>query len=210
MPMVMALHEDILGAAKILPPALRILYVRGGTVAVNGESIVEDSACLTRGAVTLAGPGEAWRYELCPASEAWRAPADMRDSLLLARILHRDPTQPFNLRLDRVTFTPGFETPAHGHHGQGIRRLTAGRLLMQIGPQTHRLDAGRSWFETGEEPVTARGLDPGTSFLRCMVLEAGMLGRSSFRAWTPEDEARPRNVAYRQYLDTVVTLEETP
>jgi len=210
MPVAMALHEDILGAPRSLPPALRILYGRSGAITVDGEPLADDSARLTQDAVTLAGRGEVWRYELCAVPDAWRAPADARDTLLLARILRRDPRQPFNLRLDRVTFAPGFETPVHGHHGQGIRRLIAGRLFMEIGPQTHRLDAGRSWFETGEEPVIARGLDPGTSFLRCMVLDAGMLGRSSFRAWTAADEGRPRNVAYRPYLDTVVTLKDMP
>lgn len=210
MPVAMALHEDVLGPERSLPPALRILYARRGTVAVNGATLAEDAALLTEGAVAITGEGDVWRYELQPVPDGWRAPPDARDTLLLARTLQRNAAAPFNLRLDRVTFTPGFETPAHGHHGQGIRRLLAGRLFMEIGPQAHRLDAGRTWFETGEEPVTARGLDPGTSFLRCMVLDAAMLGRSSFKAWTPEDERKPRNVAYHQYLDTVVTLKGTP
>ena len=34
-----------------------------------------------------------------------------------------------------------------------------------------------------------------------------MQGQSSFRAWTPEEETKPRNVAYRQYLDEVVALD---
>ena len=210
MPVAMALHEDLLGPPRSLPPMLRILYLRRGAVLVNGAALAEDSAMLVEDAVTIAGEGELWRFELLAVPEGWRAPPEARDTLLLARVLARDAAQPFNLRLDRVTFTPGVETPAHGHHGQGIRRLLAGRRFMEIGAQTHRLDGGRTWFENGEEPVVARGLDPGTSFLRCMVLEPGMLGQSSFRAWTAEDAAKPRNVAYRQYLDTVVTLKDAP
>ena len=206
MPLAMALFEDRVRAPLHLPAALRALYARSGALTVNGAPFVEDSALLTRDAVAIAGEGEVWRFELRAVPTGWRVPAAEHDALLLARVLDRDPAQPFTLRLDRVTFTPGFETPAHGHYGQGIRRLLGGRLFMEIGALTHRLDPGRAWFESGEEPVTARGLEPGTAFIRCMVLDAGMLGRSSFKAWTPEDESKPRNVAYHQYLDTVVQL----
>lgn len=207
MPVAMMLFQDNLGGPLRLPPALRLVYARRGRVSVDGAPLAEDSAVLCRDAVTLDGDGEAWRYELRAVAPVWRVPAEEREALQLCRVLDRDAADPFTLRLDRVTFTPGLETPAHGHHGQGIRRLLAGRLFMEIGPQTHRLDAGRCWFETGEEPVVARGMEPETSFLRCMVLDAAMLGRSSFRAWTAEEETKPRNVAYRQYLDEVVALD---
>jgi quercetin dioxygenase-like cupin family protein len=209
MPIAMMLFEDALrpGEARALPPALRLLYTRRGTARFDGVSLAEDEAHLSQDSGSLEGEGEVWRFELTRVPEGWRVPAEHRDSLVLARVLERDAAAHFTLRLDRVTFTPGLETPAHGHHGQGIRRLIAGRLFMEIGALTHRLDAGRAWFESGEEPVVGRGLEPGTSFLRCMVLDAAMLGRSSFKGWTPEDEHKPRNVAYRQYLDTVVALE---
>lgn len=202
----LALYEDGLRAPLSLPPALRLLYARRGAIFVNGAPLAEDSVVLSQDAVAVTGEGELWRFELRAVPPGWRMPAEARERVLLARLIERDPSAPFTLRLDRVTFTPGLETPAHGHHGQGIRRLLSGRLLMEIGPLTHRLDAGRAWFESGEEPVTARGLEPGTAFLRCMVLDEAMLGRSSFRAWTPEDARKPRNVTYHQYLDRVVSL----
>ena len=59
---------------------------------------------------------------------------------------------------------------------------------------------------TGEEPVAARGLLPGTAFIRALVMDATMQGQSSFRAWTPEDATRPRGVTYRLYLDEVTRL----
>ena len=33
-----------------------------------------------------------------------------------------------------------------------------------------------------------------------------MQGQSSFRAWTPEDAAKPRGVTYRMYIDEVTRL----
>lgn len=206
MKLAMALYETAVRAPMRLPPGLRVLYARSGTLVVDGAPLAEDSARLVRDVAAIAGEGELWRFELRAVPEGWRVTADAQDGLLLARVLDRDAATPITLRLDRVTFTPGLETPAHGHHGQGIRRLLAGRLLMEIGATTQRLDAGRAWFESGEEPVTARGLEAGTAFLRCMVLDPAMLGRSSFKAWTPEDARKPRNVTYHQYLDTIVTV----
>jgi quercetin dioxygenase-like cupin family protein len=133
-------------------------------------------------------------------------PPEDRDRLLLARPLARDASLPFVLRLDRVDFTPGADTPAHGHHGQGIRRLLDGRLLLRIADRVERRNPGEAWFETGDEPVTARGLTPGTAFIRVLVMDADMQGRSSFLAWTPEDAAAPRNVTYRLFLDEITRL----
>lgn len=208
MPMAMMLSEDALrpDAPLMLSPCLRILYLRRGACRLDGTALGEDGAVLCRKDVTLAGDGEVWRFEIASVPEGWRVPAASREGLLLARQLARGPDRPFTLRLDRVDFAPDAETPAHGHHGEGIRRLLAGQLLMEIGPLTQRLDAGRAWFETGEEPVVARALAPGTGFIRCMVLDEAMRGLSSFKAWTPEEARKPRNVTYRQYLDTVVQL----
>ncbi|HYF07279.1 MAG TPA: hypothetical protein VD970_06630 [Acetobacteraceae bacterium] len=208
MPMAMMLFEDALrpDVPLMLPPRLRILYLRRGACRLDGSALAEDGAVLCREGATLAGEGELWRFEIAAVPEGWRVPASSRAGLLLARRLARDPDRPFTLRLDRVDFAPDAETPAHGHHGEGIRRLLAGQLLMEIGPLTQRLDAGRAWFETGAEPVVARALLPDTGFIRCMVLDGTMLGRSSFKAWTQEEARKPRNVTYRQYLDIVVRL----
>lgn len=204
----MALFEDRLGpgAALTLPPALRMLYLRDGAAALDGTPLAVDSAALRQDAVAVAGTGRLWRFELSRhVPEEGLAPED-RARLILRRPLRRDATGPFVLRLDSVTFTPGVETPRHGHFGEGIRRLIDGHLMLEIGERYERRTTGEAWFETGEEPVVACGVTPGTAFLRALVMDAGMKGQSSFRAWTPEDALKPRGVTYRLYLDEVVSL----
>lgn len=206
--MQMLLLEDALAPAAplILPQAVRALYLHSGAATVGGDALQAGMAVFSDDAITATGSGVLWRFEVSRREPDWRLAPEDRGRLLLAHPLRRDPALPFTLRLDRVTFTPGEETPKHGHFGQGIRRLLSGRLLMTIGDRVQRREAGETWFESGEEPVTARGLVPDTAFLRAMVLEGDMKGRSSFRAWTPEDETRPRQVTYTLYLDEVTRL----
>lgn len=206
--MQMLLLEDTLDRGKPLrlPPGPRALYLHDGEARIGDRSLSPDAALFTDSAVAVTGNGTMWRFEVAHRSPDWTVPPEDRARLLLARPLARDPSLPFVLRLDRVDFTPDAETPAHGHHGQGIRRLVGGRLLLRIGDRIERRHPGEAWFETGQEPVTARGLMPGTAFIRALVMDADMQGKSSFLAWTPEDTARPRHVTYRLFVDEVTRL----
>ena len=206
--MLMLLFEDVLDPASplALPPAIRALYLRSGDAVVGGQALTADTALFTEDATTVTGTGTLWRFEVVHRAPDWQLPPEDRARVLLARPLLRDPSLPFVLRLDRVNFTPDVETPRHGHFGQGIRRLIDGRLLLTIGDRVERRQRDEAWFETGEEPVAARGLLPGTAFIRALVMDATMQGQSSFRAWTPEDATRPRGVTYRLYLDEVTRL----
>lgn len=204
---MLLLEDDLAPAAPLrLPPAIRAFYLRTGEARIGGHPLAPDSALFSDGAVTVTGSGTLWRFEVAHRPAGWQVPPEDRRRLLLARPLLRDPAQPFVLRLDSVTFTPDVDTPAHGHHGQGVRRLLEGRLLLRIGDRVEARRPGEAWFETGEEPVVARGLLPGTAFIRALVMEGDMRGKSSFRAWTPEDAARPRGVTYRLFLDEVTRL----
>jgi hypothetical protein len=206
--MQMLLFEDTLGPGKHLrlPPGPRALYLHDGHARIGDRSLSPDAALFTDSAIDVTGHGTMWRFEVAHRPPGWTLPPEDRASLLLVRPLARDASLPFVLRVDRVDFTPDADTPAHGHHGQGIRRLVGGRLLLRIGDRIERRHPGEAWFETGQEPVTARGLMPGTAFIRALVMDADMQGRSSFLAWTPEDAAAPRNVAYRLFLDEVTRL----
>ena len=188
------------------PPRPRALYLHDGQARIGDRPLAPDAALFADSAVDVTGQGTLWRFEVAHRPPGWTVPPEDRARLLMARPLARDPTLPFVLRLDRVDFTPGADTPAHGHHGQGIRRLLDGRLLLRIGDRIERRNPGEAWFETGDEPVTARGVVPGTAFIRALVMDAGMQGRSSFLAWTPADAAAPRNVTYRLFLDEVTRL----
>lgn len=206
--MQMLLLEDVLeaGTRLNLPPGPRALYLRDGQARIGDRTLVPDAALFSDTAIEVTGHGTLWRFEVARRPQGWTPPPEDLARLLLAQPLARDPALPFVLRLDRVDFTPGADTPAHGHHGQGIRRLVGGRLLLRIGDRVQRRNPGEAWFEAGDEPVTARGLMPGTAFIRALAMDAGMQGRSSFLAWTPQDAAAPRNVTYRLFLDEVTRL----
>ncbi|WP_137125413.1 hypothetical protein [Roseomonas sp. HF4] len=206
--MQMLLLEDVLDPAKpmCLPPGPRALYLHDGEARIGDRSLSPDATLFSDAAIEVTGHGTLWRFEVARRPPDWTVPPEDRARLLLARPLARDPSLPFVLRLDRVDFIPNADTPAHGHYGQGIRRLLAGRLLLRIGDRVERRHPGEAWFETGQEPVTARGLVPETAFIRALVMDTDMQGRSSFLAWTPEDAAAPRNVTYRLFLDELTRL----
>lgn len=206
--MQMLLLEDVLDPAKPLrlPAGPRALYLHDGQARIGDRPVSPDAALFTESAIEVTGHGTVWRFEVARRPPDWSVAPEDRARLLLARPLARDPSRPFVLRLDRVDFIPDADTPAHGHYGQGIRRLVGGRLLLRIGDRVERRNPGEAWFETGEEPVTARGLMPDTAFIRALVMGPDMQGKSSFLAWTPEDATRPRNVAYRLFVDEVTRL----
>lgn len=206
--MLMLLVEDTLrpGTPLHLPSGPRALYLHEGEARIGDRSLSADAALFSDAAIEVTGHGTLWRFEVARRPSDWTVSPEDRARLLLARPLARDLSLPFVLRLDRVDFAPDSKTPAHGHHGQGIRRLIGGRLLLRIGDRVERRNPGEAWFETGAEPVTARGLMPGTAFIRALVMNADMQGKSSFLAWTPEDATRPRNVTYRLFVDEVTRL----
>ncbi len=200
--MRLALHELAVTGTATLPAGVHGLYLRRGALRVAGAPLAEDDAVLAPGGALLEGTGEAWCFTVCRAV----APLD-RASLILAHSLPRDPAQPFVLRLDRVDFAEHGVTPKHGHAGPGIRRLLSGLLLAELGEEQRRITPGQAWHETGVEPVVGRVLAPGTAFIRAMVLDAALLGLPSFRAWSPEEAAKPRGVGYRLFLDRICQLE---
>ncbi|WP_372622809.1 hypothetical protein [Falsiroseomonas sp.] len=202
----LALFEDLLEEeSRALPPAVRGLYLRHGSVTLDGTPLAPDTAIFATGPAVLAGSGEVWRFDVSDVPTL-AAPEEYA-RLILAHPLQRDAAAPFVLRMDRVDFPPEGATPKHGHAGPGIRRLLGGRLLAEVGEAAHRIDAGDAWFETGFDPVIGRALLPGSAFIRCMVLDAELHGRPTFRAWDAEEAAKPRSTAARQFFDTLTALQ---
>lgn len=201
----LALFEDVLeGGSLALPPAVRGLYLRHGSVTLDGVALAPDNAVFAKGAGVLAGHGEVWRFDVSDVTTV--AAPEEHARLILAHPLPRDPAAPFVLRMDRVDFPPEGATPKHGHAGPGIRRLVSGRLLAEVGEHAQRIDTGDAWFETGDDPVIGRAMRPGSAFIRCMVLDAGLHGRPTFRAWDAEEAAKPRSTSSRLFFDTLTDL----
>jgi hypothetical protein len=204
--MRLAVFEELLeDDTRALPPAVRGLYLRHGSVTLDSVALVPNQAVLARGPGVLAGSGEIWRFDVSEVP-VLVAPEE-RARLVLAHPLDRDPATPFVLRMDRVDFPPAGETPKHGHAGPGIRRLLSGRLLAEIAEEAHRIDPGGAWFETGTDPVIGRVLAPGSAFIRCMVLDVELLGKPTFRAWSAEEAAKPRSASSRLFFDTIAALD---
>lgn len=204
--MRLALFEERLeGGMLALPSAVHGIYLRHGGVTLDGAPLPPDSGTFLKGTATLAGTGEVWRFEVSNAP-CLAAPEEYA-RMVLAHSIDRDPTAPFVLRMDRVDFPPEGATPKHGHAGPGIRRLLSGRLLAEVGDEAHRIDPGGAWFETGADPVIGRVMAPGSAFIRCMVLDADLLGRPTFRPWSPEEAAKPRSASSRLYFDTLTALD---
>lgn len=200
----LAATEDVIAAGRtlVLPQAARAIYVRRGTVEIEGTGTVAADDCrLVVGTATLRGDAEIWCFEI---AAAWDD-AD-RDRIVLAALLHRDPAAPIVLRADRVDFPPGAVTPRHGHAGPGIRRLLSGRLSAEIGEQIHRIDPGQAWFETGHDPVIGRTLAPASAFVRGMALDPVLHGKPTFRAWDGAEAGKPRGAKPRLFFDELVTL----
>ncbi len=200
----LAATEDVLepGRTLRLLPAARAIYIRRGTVEVEGLGPIGADDCrLLVGPATLRGEAEVWCFEI---AADWDE-AD-RDRIVLAALLHRDPAAPIVLRADRVDFPPDAVTPRHGHAGPGIRRLLHGRLSAAIGEEVHRIDPGQAWFETGHDPVVGRNLAPASAFVRGMALDPVLHGKPTFRAWDGAEAVKPRGVKPRLFFDEIVTL----
>jgi hypothetical protein len=204
--MRLALFEERLnGGTVVLPRAVHGIYLRQGSVTLNGAPLAPDGGTFAKGAATLSGTGEVWRFEVADVS-ALASPEEYA-RMILAHPVSRDPAAPFVLRMDRVDFPPEGATPRHGHAGPGIRRLLSGRLLAEVGEEAHRIDPSGAWFETGTDPVIGRVMAPGSAFVRCMVLDADLLGRPTFRAWDAAEAAKPRGASSRLFFDTLTALD---
>lgn len=191
----------------------RILYVAdgrlgvaaGGTVAALGP----DTAWHGTAASLRAGEegAQVLRFELV-ASDAGQGRGG---DLTLAAPIALERERAWLMRCDRVEFPPGGVAYTHTHQGPGIRCLQQGSIRIETAGTVHPYAPGEAWFESGPDPVFAAGSDTETtSFIRVMLLPREYLGRSSIRYVRPEDEGKPRRQRYRVYIDTSVTLPESP
>jgi hypothetical protein len=146
------LSEDRLGAhARLtLPPTPRVVY---------GQHRAWDAS----GAAALAAaevPARFLRFELLRGGEVLPAAAGKVESrCLLEHAIDLDPARAWLMRCDRVDFAPGGVALPHGHQGGGIRCLLEGALEVTVGDRAPRLmRPGDAWFESGREPVLAKGV----------------------------------------------------
>ncbi len=200
--------------AELVPPlkaAHRIIYAfAGAATALGDKPLASDQALYAKSALPLvAGPEGAiiWRWEIAEAASApsLAMGAGVESELLLAGPLATVETEGaaegWLMRLDSVAFPAGGCALTHTHRGPGVRCLVAGDIRIDATATSHGYGVGEPWYESGPDPVFAQAGDRPTRFVRVSVLPARLLGKSSIRYVNPEDQAKPKDQAYRSYID---------
>ena len=196
-----------------LPAAHRLLYVRHGSVVINGQPLAADQATYCDAAVMLQSAGQwsqLWRWELTPPNEAplLCEGSGVLSSLRMARVIAGLPMPPDSrwlFRLDRITSAAGRIADRHQHPGPGIRCLVEGTFNVQQDVESHRdLAPGDAWWETGSDTVVAWGSRRmAAKFMRGMVLPVEWEGKVT-GTWL-SGQTPPRGT-WKLLLDQAITL----
>jgi quercetin dioxygenase-like cupin family protein len=209
------LWEDRLGAGMTATsppgPANRIVYAVEGGATVGAHGLGANTACRATGPLPVsAGPAGArlWRWELVAGEgeSALIATAPV-SSLIYVQPVELDRGSRLLMRCDRVDFPLGGVAYTHTHQGPGLRCLLRGHLTVETHGRTMPIRPGEAWFESGPEPVyAAASATELTSFVRVMILPAGLVGKSSIRYVDPADQGKPRTQTYTVFVDEPIDL----
>ena len=219
MPFALNFYHDQIDAsgstASALPAAHRLLYVRHGRVAINGQPMSADAASYCDGPVTLQSSGDwcqVWRWELAPPNAAplLHEGAGGLSSLRMARVISTLAMLPgtrWLLRLDRITSAAGRIADRHQHPGPGIRCLLEGAFNVQQSVESARnLAPGDAWWETGSDTVIAWGSHQmAAKFMRGMVLPVEWEGKVT-GTWLSGERAASPPGNWKLYVDHAIAL----
>jgi hypothetical protein len=217
MPFALNLYHDQVAdegaTASVLPPAHRLIYVRHGSVSVNGKLMNADDATYCDEPLGLKSAGvwsELWRWELAPpnAVPLLHDGMGVLSRLCMSRVistLAMPEGSRWLLRLDRITSAAGRIADRHQHPGPGIRCLLEGSFNVQQDAESMR-DArpGDAWWETGSDVVVAWGArQMAAKFLRGLVLPLEWEGRAT-GTWLSGHT--PPSGTWKLYVDRVIAL----
>jgi hypothetical protein len=212
-------YHDQVGAggatAAALPATRRVLYVRHGSVVINGHTLGADEATFNDGPLTLKSAGDwsqVWRWDLAPPNAAplLLEGESVFSSLRMARVVTSlamlEGTR-WLLRLDQITTAPGRIADRHQHPGPGIRCLLEGTFNVQQDIESARdLAPGDAWWETGSDTVIAWGSRQMASrFMRGMLLPAEWAGKVT-GTWLAGEATRPRAGNWKLYVDQMIAV----
>ena len=209
-------HDQIAADGATMPPltpAHRLLYVRHGSVAINGKTVTADQALYCGEALAFksaAAWSEVWRWELAPPNAAPRLQhgTGVLSHLRMARVitsLAMEEGAHWLLRLDRIVTPAGRIADRHQHPGPGIRCLLEGTFNVQQDAESARdLRPGDAWWETGSDTVMAwSSPQMGAKFLRGMVLPVEWEGKVTGH-WLSGRQPPPGN--WTLCVDRVIEL----
>lgn len=219
MPLALNFYHDQIDAgaatSAALPAARRLIYVRHGSITLNGQAMKADDASYCDGAVTMNSSGEwsqVWRWDLAPPNVAPMRldGAGSLSSLRMARVISTlallEGTR-WVFRLDQITSAAGRIADRHQHPGPGIRCLKEGTFNVQQDAESARdLAPGDAWWETGSDTVIAwSGQQMAARFMRGMVLPEEWEGKVTGTWLSGEAAVAPRG-NWKLYLDKVITV----
>ncbi len=219
MSLALNFYHDQLGeggaTSSAVPQAHRILYVRYGSVDINGLMMGADEAIYCDGPVTLRSSGawcQIWRWELAsPNTPALlHAGSDVLSMLRMQRIIANvsmlKGTQ-WLFRLDRIMTPAGGVADRHQHPGPGARCLVEGTFnVHQAGESARDLAPGDAWWETGYDTVVAWSSEQmGAKFMRAMVLPVEWQGKVTGE-WLSGTPPVRRPGSWKLYVDQIVTV----
>jgi hypothetical protein len=219
MPFVLNFYHDQVDAGALasapLPAAHRIVYVRHGSVNINGKAMAPDDAMYCDAPLTMKSAGEwaqLWRWELAlPNAEPLALQGEgIFSSLRMARVISTLAMLPgtrWLLRLDQITTVPGRIADRHQLPGPGIRCLKQGSFNVQQDAESARdLAPGDAWWETGSDTVIAwSSRQIGSTFLRGMILPPEWEGKVASTWLSGEAAGSPRSDR-KLYVERIVAL----
>jgi hypothetical protein len=217
MPFSMKFYQDQLvaegGLEAPLPAAPRMIFVRHGSVLVNGRRLqAQDSAYFSEPLAMQADAdwSQVWRWEIDQpnAAPVLLQGTGVLSTLRLARVittLELAAGDEWLFRLDSVTSVAGRVTPRHGHHGPGIRCLYQGTFNVQ--DASHVISdrvPGDPWWESGVDTVVAwHSLQMPAIFIRAMILPTASRGVIS-NIW--KAHGPPPKANWRLFHDEIISL----
>ncbi|HVA13475.1 MAG TPA: hypothetical protein VNF99_09515 [Stellaceae bacterium] len=220
MPFALNLYHDQIGAegatSAALPAAPRLLYVRHGRVAINGQALGADEAIYCDAPVALQSTGawsQVWRWDLAlpNAAPLLHRGEGVLSQHRMARIistLHMPAASRWLLRLDQINAPAGRIADRHQHPGPGIRCLLEGSFNVQQDAESVRdVAPGEAWWETGSDTVVAWGsAQMATRFMRGMILPVECAGKPTGTWLSGEAASASARGNWKLYVDRIVTV----
>ncbi len=210
------------GQSIALKPAIRVIYVLKGSIAVNGEAVDEGQGILVQEATNLKigdDVTELARWELvhfgAPNDNILSNFEDAENSFGQSLNKRTDfielPGDEIDIRLDSVTFPPGTRAYRHIHASCGIRYIVRGSLEINTDESIDLMEQGHAWFEAVNSPVLAIASEEvETQFVRVMVLPAEYHGKLTITYVDPADDDKPRENLNNRMIDELVTVSQCP
>lgn len=217
MPYALNFYKDQVGAdgatTEALPAAHRLVYVRYGSVLVNGRVMTRDQGAYLADAIALRSNGEwseVWRWDLVSPSVAplLHKGAAVFSSLRMSQIvsaIEMEAGSQWLFRLDQIVSDPGRVSNPH-RPWPGIRCLVEGAFNIHQSTETVReILPGDPWWERGSEAVIAWSpAQIGAVAIRAMIGPPAMQGQPTGKWLTLSTPHTKGN--WKLYADQVVTV----